>query len=178
MKEIPLFPLNIVVFPGEDLNLHIFEPRYKQLVKDCIEQQINFGIPSFVLNKIELGTEVAIVEVVKEYEDGRLDIRTKAQEVFLVNDYWNPWGDKLYAGGEVELLDQGNQRTDINLLIKMKGLANQLFTWLQDVNPPDISAANSAFDIGHKIGFKLEEEYELLRLTDENSASQVIKSDE
>lgn len=168
MKKIPLFPLNIVVFPGEDLNLHVFEPRYKQLIRDCIKHDLTFGIPSYVLNKIELGTEVEIAEIVKEYPDGRMDISTKAKRVFLVKQYWNPWEEKMYAGGEVEVLPDRTTNVEIDLLIKMKELANQLFAWLQDINAPDIASSKSVFDIGHKIGFKLEEEYELLRMTNEN----------
>lgn len=168
MKQLPLFPLNIVAFPGEDLNLHIFEPRYKQLVNDCLERETSFGIPSYVNNKIELGTEVEIVEVAKHYSDGRMDIKTKATEVFTVNEYWNPWGEKLYAGGEISYVEKQTITTDLTMLIKLKELANQLFAWLQEVNAPDVTKVKSVFDLGHKIGLKLEEEYELLGMPNEN----------
>ena len=168
MKQLPLFPLNIVAFPGENLNLHVFEPRYKQLVNDCLEEEITFGIPSYVNNKIEVGTEVEIVEVFKTYEDGRMDIRTKATDVFKVKDYWNPWGERLYAGGEIDYLKRKEESTDLSLLLKMKELAIELFVWLQENNTPDVSKASSVYDIGHKIGFKLEEEYELLKMGCEN----------
>jgi ATP-dependent Lon protease len=49
-RLLPLFPLNLVVFPHEKLNLHIFEPRYRQLVRDCLEQNLTFGIPPFLDN--------------------------------------------------------------------------------------------------------------------------------
>ena len=65
---IPIFPLSIVVFPGEQLNLHIFEPRYKQLIRECAEQQKPFGIPSVIENNVqELGTLVEIKEIRKVY---------------------------------------------------------------------------------------------------------------
>ena len=168
MKRLALFPLNIVTFPGEDLNLHVFEPRYKQLVNDCLEQQLSFGIPSYVQNKIDLGTEVEIVEVAKEYEDGRMDIRTKATQVFRVLDYWNPWEEKLYAGGEIEYTHVVKDIGDISKLYKMKELVAQLFAWLQDVNTPNITEVQSVFDLGHKIGLKLEEEYQLIKMTSED----------
>ena len=85
--EIGLFPLNLVVFPGERLNLHIFEPRYKQLIKDCLESGSTFGIPSYVLNKTEFGTEVQIEEVTKTYSDGRMDIKTIGISVIEVLDF-------------------------------------------------------------------------------------------
>ena len=82
--ELPIFPLNIVAFPGEEVNLHIFEPRYKQLVKDCLDEGSTFGLASHVLNKIELGTEIKITEVTKKYSDGRMDIKTFGLRIFEV----------------------------------------------------------------------------------------------
>ena len=68
---IPIFPLGIVVYPGEELNLHIFEPRYKQLIKDCHESKKPFGIPSVVNNKMtEMGTLVEVAEITKLYDNG------------------------------------------------------------------------------------------------------------
>src|SRR5690606_37970950 len=106
---LPLFPLNLVAYPGESLNLHIFEPRYKQLIGDCLQSQANFGIPSFVHNKIEFGTEVLIDKVVKEYEDGRMDIKTIGTAIFKVENFINPLEGKLYAGGEVTRLTNSEE---------------------------------------------------------------------
>lgn len=167
MSELALFPLNIVAFPGEPLNLHIFEPRYKQLVSDCLRDGSTFGIPSFVLNKIELGTEVKIMDVTKKYEDGRMDIKTLGLETFKVLDFQNPWKDKQYAGGEVEYVISKDVR-DISLLVQFKEKVAELFTWLGEADVPDISEVQSVFDIGHKIGLKPEEEYQLLEMTNEN----------
>ena len=172
MKVIPLFPLNLVAFPGEEVNLHVFEPRYKQLVNDCLEDSGIFGIPSYVTNRIELGTEVMITEVTKAYADGRMDIKTKALNAFRVNNYWNPWGDRLYAGGEVCKIEERDVDIDLLLLLKVKELSSQLFAWLDAVDFPDVSRINSVFEIGHKIGLKLEEEYELLAMTSENDRLQ------
>jgi hypothetical protein len=167
MSELALFPLNIVPFPGEPINLHIFEPRYKQLVSDCLRHGSTFGIPSFVLNKIELGTEVKIMDVTKKYEDGRMDIKTLGLETFKVVDFQNPWKDKQYAGGEIEYVISKDVR-DISLLVQFKEKVAELFTWLGEADLPDISEVQSVFDIGHKIGLKPEEEYQLLEMTNEN----------
>ena len=68
---IPIFPLNIVVFPGEEVNLHIFEPRYKQLVKECFSDAKPFGIPPVINNQVgEMGTLVKVQEMVKVYDNG------------------------------------------------------------------------------------------------------------
>lgn len=66
---IPIFPLNIVVYPGEQLNLHIFEPRYKQLIRECVLEKKPFGIPTVIDHKLEeYGTRVFVTEIVKEYD--------------------------------------------------------------------------------------------------------------
>ena len=68
---VPVFPLNIVVFPGETLNLHIFEERYKQLINECFSEKKPFGIPSVLNENIaETGTLAEVEEIVKKYEDG------------------------------------------------------------------------------------------------------------
>lgn len=67
---IPIFPLGIVVYPGEQLNLHIFEPRYKQLINESYESKKPFGIPAVVNEKInEMGTLVQVKEISQVYDD-------------------------------------------------------------------------------------------------------------
>jgi len=168
MREIALFPLNIVAFPGEAVNLHIFEPRYKSLVNDCLENDTNFGIPSYVLNKNELGTEVKIIDVTKTYDDGRMDIKTQAIRVFQVLDFWNPWGELEYAGGKIDYSIPGNDEANQSLLYQFKEMSARLFGWLGEMDVPDISTISSVYDIGHKIGLKPEEEYNLLTMDDED----------
>ena len=78
---IPIFPLGIVVYPGENVNLHIFEPRYKQLIKECSENKKSFGIPAVLDNRLqERGTLVSVTEVSKVYDNGEMDIKTKGEK--------------------------------------------------------------------------------------------------
>ncbi len=170
-KELPLFPLNIVAFPSEGVNLHIFEPRYKQLINDCLEENSTFGIASFVLSKIELGTEVKILEVTRKYDDGRMDIKTQGLHVFEVKKFNNPMGKKLYAGGPVRLLED-QYDASFDQLMEFKELVSELFGWLGETSVPDISAIQSVYDIGHKIGLKVEEEYEILKMRKESERLQ------
>ncbi|HNJ28652.1 MAG TPA: LON peptidase substrate-binding domain-containing protein, partial [Ferruginibacter sp.] len=80
---IPIFPLGIVVYPGEQLNLHIFEPRYRQLISECQAGGKPFGIPSVINDRIcEMGTLVRIREISEVYEDGKMDIKTEGLQVF------------------------------------------------------------------------------------------------
>ena len=99
---IPIFPLGIVVFPGEELNLHIFEPRYKQLVKECAETNKPFGIPAVINKNIsELGTLVKIKEITKTYEDGQMDVKTEGIQVFKILEIIKELPDKLFSGAIV-----------------------------------------------------------------------------
>ena len=77
-RFMPMFPLQLVVFPGEHLNLHIFEPRYKQLILECEKEKKTFGVPSFIEGKMmEIGTEMRLIAVEKKYENGEMDVRTE-----------------------------------------------------------------------------------------------------
>ena len=166
-KELGLFPLNLVAFPGECLNLHIFEPRYKQLIKDCIEMKLTFGVPSFVNKKMEYGTEMEIIEVAKKYADGRLDIRTRGLNPIRVLQFLNPWKGKLYAGGLVEEVAQ-DQHEDSGLKMRMIDLAGELFSWLKMENKISITRKTALHEIIHKIGLTQEEEYEVLKMRSES----------
>jgi len=172
VREIALFPLNLVVFPKEALNLHIFEPRYKQLISDCLKEQKTFGIPSHVVNKLEYGTEVKIVELTKEYDDGKMDIKTEGVSEFKIIDFHNPWTDKLYAGGKVEILEIIDDE-DASLSIRIMEKVRELFMWLhldKDLEVLD----KTIYDFIHKIGLKPEEEYQLLQLTSQKKRQELI----
>ncbi len=171
-KEIALFPLNLVVFPQESLNLHIFEPRYKQLINDCLKDHKTFGIPSHVVNKLEFGTEVKIIELTKQYEDGRMDIKTQGLREFKILDFHNPWTDKLYAGGKIEFLSIEEDQ-DPALTVEVMDKVRELFTWLQLDKDFDLIDKN-IYGFIHKIGLKPEEEYQLLQLTSQKKRQEYI----
>ena len=99
---IPIFPLNIVVFPDEQLNLHIFEPRYKQLITDCYENKKQFGIPTVLKNSMtDFGTSVDILSIEKIHENGEMDIKTKGDRIFKIIEPIHSIPEKLYHGAIV-----------------------------------------------------------------------------
>ncbi len=100
---LPLFPLQLVVFPRTQLPLHIFEDRYKEMVGEAIANQSEFGI---VLAKeegvVSSGCTVIVDRVVTKYEDGRMDVLTRGArrfEIVLLNE------EKSYLRGEVQFFD-------------------------------------------------------------------------
>lgn len=167
-KNLPLFPLSLVVYPKEDLNLHIFEPRYKQLIKDCQENKHNFGIPTYIDNKVaDYGTEVEIINVEKIYEDQRMDIKTRGVQVFKILNFSNPFEDRLYAGGAIETQTLGteiDQEIQQGLLKKL----DELYDILQITVNLDYSDVQFlSYEVAHKIGLSIEQEYELLCINEE-----------
>ena len=80
---IALFPLDVVLFPDTPLPLHIFEPRYKEMIGECLAHQQTFGVIRAVEQGLaEVGCTAEIITVVKEYPDGRLDLVTEGRQRF------------------------------------------------------------------------------------------------
>ena len=82
---LPIFPLELVLFPGTPLPLHIFEDRYKEMVAECLERKRPFGVVRAMAQAVaEVGCTADIVEVAKKYEDGRFDIVCEGRQRFEV----------------------------------------------------------------------------------------------
>jgi hypothetical protein len=173
-KFLPLFPLNLVAFPGEKLNLHIFEPRYKELINECLEENKHFGIPAYIYNKLEgFGTEMKITKLVKRYEDGRMDISTEGVNVFELMDYENPLKDKLYAGGNVRILENILDETLESKSVLIRNL-QKLYDLLGLSQNHIYSTTYLSFEVGHKVGLSIYNEYELLQIKRESERQEYI----
>jgi hypothetical protein len=165
-KTLPLFPLNLIVYPGEDLNLHIFEPRYRQLINECLEEERTFGIPAFINNKLPgYGTEMHVTTLHKRYDDGRMDIKSKGLTVFRLVNFENPVAGKLYAGGEVELVEPGDSFSAHSAALVER--LERLYDLLQIETDYSITTENLSYRVAHKVGLSVEQEYELLTLGSE-----------
>ena len=105
VSKLALFPLQSVVFPGENLPLHIYEDRYRQLIDDCEATGFTFGIPAYIDNRMEFGTEVELTAIVKEYPSGAKDVICKGLRVFRIQRFFQMDFDRVYANGDVEFLD-------------------------------------------------------------------------
>jgi len=174
---IPIFPLGIIVFPGETLNLHIFEPRYKQLISECYMENKAFGIPVVINNKMnEMGTLVRIQEIVHVSENGEMDIRTQGTSVFRVLETIRTVPDKLYSGAIVNYPENYLEYENRDLMQKVLNAIRQLHRLLhiaKDFKKPDSEL--NAYDIAHHAGLSLEEEYEFLGLFREEQRQEYLK---
>ena len=173
---IPIFPLNIVIYPGESLNLHIFEPRYKQLINECVATQKLFGIPAVIDNKMQdYGTLIRVDEVTTLHENGEMDIRTKGEKIFRVLEVIKEVPEKLYSGAIVtypENLEQGNPDLMRRLINSIREL-HRLLNVQKDFKKQDEHL--TAYDVAHHIGLSIQEEYEMLNLFDERQRQEYLK---
>ncbi|MDU0370174.1 LON peptidase substrate-binding domain-containing protein [Hymenobacter endophyticus] len=175
MRQLALFPLNLVVFPGEKLNLHIFEPRYRQLVQDCVQEGITFGIPPYINGSVStLGTEMKLLHIEKTYASGETDIRTKAVGVFRVREFFHELPGKLYAGATVEPLPD-DTAADLVMYQQTRQLIRQLYDilGLQRLLL-ELPENFRAYDVAHHLGMSTEQEYQLLESATELERQQLV----
>lgn len=173
---IPIFPLSIVVYPGEDLNLHIFEARYKQLIAECIANNKPFGIPAVIGNNMnELGTLMEITEVSKTYDNGELDIKTKGQKIFRILEVIKEIPGKLYGGAIVNYPKniQAGNRLLMQKVIKAIHELHKILKVTNKFKQPDSELWS--YDIAHHAGLSLDEEYEILGLMNELQRQEYLK---
>jgi uncharacterized protein len=174
---IPLFPLGIVIYPLEKLHLHIFEPRYKQLIKECFELKKPFGIPTVLNNRLQdMGTLVNVNEIVQQYENGEMDINTEGIKVFRTLEIIKQVPEKLYSGAIVNYPDNNMNDGDKKL---MKTIINgvrevhRLLNISKDFKKNDEDL--NSYDVAHHMGMSVEEEYEFLGLLKERQRQEYLK---
>ncbi|HVX48522.1 MAG TPA: LON peptidase substrate-binding domain-containing protein [Chitinophagaceae bacterium] len=173
---IPIFPLGIVVYPGEKLNLHIFEERYKQLINQCYKEQKPFGIPAVLNDKLaETGTLVNITEIKKVYDDGKMDITTRGSSVFKILEVIKSVPDKLYSGAIVNYPANNEQKNTAMMQRVVEDIRalHRLLKVSKEFNKPDEELVS--YDVAHHAGLSLEEEYELLGLMYESQRLEYLK---
>jgi ATP-dependent Lon protease len=132
--RIPLFPLDIVLFPGQAMPLHIFEPRYREMTRLCIDMQSPFGVINVSGVKLaQTGCSAMIAKVLKGYEDGRSDILTAGQSAFQLIHTHN---DKLYMEADVEYLEEDFTGVDSAISSRLEQLCNQCHHLLYGEDAP------------------------------------------
>ena len=174
-RILPLFPLNIVVFPGEKLNLHIFEPRYKELISECAKTNETFGIPPFLKEGVSMvGTEMEILSIDKEYGGGELDIKTKGSGIFRIEELYQQLPGKEYAGGKITDLENIDDE-DIIIKNRITELLHQLYETLGLARLyTDLPADYKIFDIAHHVGLTTDQEFEILVAESESTRQEIV----
>ncbi len=172
-QRIPLFPLEAVLFPGTSLPLHIFEPRYKLMIQQCLEHRSEFGV---ILARAQgiagVGCTAEIVKVVKKYEDGQMDILTAGQKAFRVTQVFE---EQPYFEGAVEYLKDNPKAGPADVRERLAELYAECHEMIYGREPSEPAAAEGAslaFQIAGELPLDLEEKQALLEIREEAARQQ------
>jgi Lon protease-like protein len=173
---IPIFPLGVVVYPGEQLNLHIFEPRYRQLIRECMDMQKPFGIPTVIDEQMmEFGTLVEITIIKQVYDDGKMDIITRGVQVFRLLEVVKEIPDKLFSGAIVNYPDNESESVHPGMSAIVQAIRELHQLLHVEKSFPRSDNALRSYDVAHLAGMSLQEEYELLQLFREDQRVEYLK---
>src|SRR5687768_17595349 len=153
-KHIPVFPLSLLPLPGELVPLHIFEPRYKQLLQDAESDDISFGIFfNSTINSEKIGSLMKLESVIKRYPGGESDIVVKCHDIFIMDKMYRTFKSKMYPGGDVQVSE-----TDLNEL--GGGRLSELFLeYLTKRNITRQQGIFSLFTMAQELNLELNERY-------------------
>jgi hypothetical protein len=158
---IPMFPLNMVLLPGETKTLHIFEERYKQLVNDCLDNEAHFGIP-FISQKAigGYGVEVKISSIIKVFDNGEMDILIEGMRAFKIIEFSDVLTPKLYGAGVIEFEEEITERPSVFLQELTKE-----YMWISQETtiPIDAFDHSNVYGIARLIDLSELEKYELIK---------------
>ena len=160
-----LFPLGIVAFPGELVFLHVFEPRYVQLITECAETGIGFGIVTVVPGGASsVGTEMKLDRILRRRESGSMDVSVRGVRTFTLKAFQRIVEGKLYSGGQVSF-----HRNDPGVDPDVQSALAELYNRMQHLAQPTEKLAppypnNLSFFIGHDVGLSRAQELQLLTM--------------
>lgn len=174
-RRIPLFPLGLVLFPGRRLPLHIFEERYKLMIARCVQSQDPFGI---VLASGEgiatIGCTANILQIVKTYEDGRMDIVTSGESVYRILELNN---DEPYLQGDVEMLADDPQPGSAAAAKELRDLFEKCYRLFSDGQTPeaeDDPAVSLSYQVAADLPLDLDVRQAVLEVRKEADRRQML----
>jgi ATP-dependent Lon protease len=177
---IPIFPLQIVVFPGEMVPLRIFEERYKQMFADVRAARergevLQVGIILVEGSEVlaEVGCTVVLEEVLEEHEDGRLNIITLGARRFRIEQVA---GDKSYLEAWVEYVDDEEEAIDRVLQTRVLAGYQRLLELVEEESGAEVEGgdAENAFQIAQAVAVDLGGKQRLLAMTTENMRLEML----
>jgi Lon protease-like protein len=166
VDEIGLFPLNLVLVPGEQAPLHIFEPRYRELIAECLDTDRDFGL---LLEDDEgmreVGTRCNVVEVIDRFPDGRLNVVVEARERFQILEVT---AGRPFRTAEIETLpDETDTPTEDEVEECLAAYARVVAAAEAELDDLDLDADSVAYQIAARIDFGTEVKQGLLELRSE-----------
>ena len=187
MNEIGLFPLNLVLLPGEQAPLHVFEPRYRELIGECLAENEEFGLVLADEDGIrEVGTRAGVIEVLEQFDDGRLNVVVQGRERFRLVELTE---GRSFTTAEVEEIDdEGDDPTEEEVEQCLAAYDRVVEAAEADLEDLDLAADSIAFQIAARVDFGTEIKQGLLELRSErervlrlapmlNQAADAVKRD-
>ena len=166
MSELGLFPLPLVLLPTEQVPLHIFEERYKELIGECIEDQGEFGLIYADDDGVrEIGTRAGVLEVLTEFDDGRMNILVEGRERFRMVELTE---GRNFDTAEVAPLDDADDPSDADTVERARALFGRLRELTgSDVEVPDPETRQLSFALAARVELAPDLKLELLVETSE-----------
>jgi Lon protease-like protein len=165
VPELGLFPLPIVLVPTERIPLHIFEPRYKELIDDCIELGEEFGLVLATGDGAvhEIGTRARVVQVLERLDDGNMNIVVEGGERFRLLDLTS---GRAFTTGIVEpVLDDDEPALTADVERALEIFAELAELSESDVEIPDPLSPLFDFELAARVDFAVAAKQELLSMT-------------
>lgn len=160
---VPIFPLDLVLFPGQPLPLHIFEPRYKEMIGQCLVQRAPFGIVRAKDDAIaEVGCTAEIIALTKRYDDGRMDIETAGRrrfEVLQINE------EQEFLRAEIAYQDDEAEKpaaADVQRLVSLHVEVVNLLGPNEAYEPPEADDPQLSYELAGSIPIDLDFKQTLL----------------
>jgi Lon protease-like protein len=165
VAELGLFPLPIVLVPTERIPLHIFEPRYRELIDECVSTGREFGLVLGTGDGAvhEIGTRASVEDVLERLEDGRMNIVVEGRERFRLLELTS---GRSFTTGVVEPVRDDGEAPDAADVERVLELFAQLADATgSEVDVPDASSPQLDFEIAARVDFGVEPKQELLAST-------------
>lgn len=172
VTKLAMFPLHTFLLPGEEIPLRIFEPRYIQLINDCEEMGISFGIPYTINDTItSYGCEVELQSVVAKNSLNEMVVLIKCVKNFHLLDFYEELPNKLYGGGVIEYVDDDFETNNPELMVLVKKLKLEI---IPIIGPIATGSSFKLFDIAKSLLLKSEEKYKLYSLRNHKKMEQFL----
>jgi len=170
---LPLFPLELVLLPGVPLPLHIFEPRYKEMIAECLQQKKPFGVVRASSDGVaDIGCTAEIMSVTKKYDDGRMDILTRGVERFEVIEVNE---DRSFLQAEISVVEDepGKPAADmVTLAVRLHAEIAKLAG--AEPSGPDEHAGNLSFLLAGSLPLDLDFKQSLLSTLSETKRLEAV----
>ncbi len=165
--KIPLFPIGILLLPGEEYHLHIYETRYKQLIENVKENGNSFGVPILINGKMhQYGTMAKLSNIQTMYSNGEMDVKIIGEHVIKIDELLIPFPERIYNGGMVKIVGAETAEQDTITELRMT-----LITYLElrqlNFEATEIDLLKTSFDFALHLKINTNERLKLIQMKNE-----------